>query len=187
MRLAYTALVMITFAVGLQAQTYVVTPYGLRDADNLDKSYVVIDVEGKSAQELYDRAREYIIRTFKNPDLVEKGAIDNEYLRYNTYADGVTTIPIPLNNLVYGASYSVELAFKDGKVKHEVILLELDSDGNTLGFQPQRLAMGWWLYSKKGKLKLPKNKAEIEAYFESIVADLAAYLRGTSETDDDDW
>ena len=66
-------------------QKLTVTANGLRDENNIDKMYLVIDVEGRSAKQLYDNTYKYIIKTYKNPDNVIKGKIEGEYLKYNTH------------------------------------------------------------------------------------------------------
>ena len=56
-------------------QKFSVTPNGLRDEKSIEKSYLVINAEGKNARQLYDNALKYITKTYKNPDYVIKGKL----------------------------------------------------------------------------------------------------------------
>ena len=157
----------IIFFFNLQSygQRLVVTPDGLRDSNNIEQSYVVIEIEGKSAKLLFENAKKYIIQTYKNPDFVQKGAIDNEYIKFETYVPCITIINLGLSKLKYDAKYVTELYFKDGKVKYEIISLEIETDGVPLNFTPKGALGGWYIYNKKGILKQENSKQEIEIYF----------------------
>jgi len=45
-------------------QTFVLTPNGLRDSLNLENNYVVVNIEGKTAKQLYDNSMKYISKNF---------------------------------------------------------------------------------------------------------------------------
>ena len=78
-------LTMIAFCTLSYAQSLVVTPNGLRDSTDTEKTFVVINVEGKTAKELYDNAIKYINRNYKSPDDVIKGKIEGEINFYFTF------------------------------------------------------------------------------------------------------
>jgi len=47
------------------SQKLTVTPSGLRDANDSEKTFVVINAEGKTSKQLYDNALKYINKTIK--------------------------------------------------------------------------------------------------------------------------
>ena len=167
-------------------QRLILTPEGLRDSSNIEKSYVVIEIEGKSAKQLFDNSKRYIIQTYKNPDLVQKWTIENEYIKFDTYVPLFTTINLGLSKLKYDARYVTELSFKDGKVKYEIINLEMKTDGVPLNLTPKGALGGWSIYNKKGILKLDNAKQEIETYFNEQIKSLTSYLKGTTK-ENEDW
>ena len=67
------------FSISLFSQELTVTPDGLRDASNNDKSYVVINTPDKTAEQNYNNVLKYINKTYKNPKEVIKGDISFEY------------------------------------------------------------------------------------------------------------
>lgn len=178
-------IVAIASAVSACAQRYEVTKDGLRDATSAEKSYLVLEAPGKTAEQLFKSAQKYIIQTFKNPDYVKKGDIDGEYLRFDTYTDRITMIKTNLVKLIYSGEYSVELGFKDGKVKYEVINLKIETDGTPLNWQKQGMLDGWWIFGKRGEVDQPTTKKEIEDYFASRVIELKQFLLATNVAEDD--
>ena len=95
-----------------------VTPKGLKDSVDNEKSFVVIQAEGKTAKQLYDNALKYINKTYKSADDVIKGKTDGEYLKFITYAPSFMTLKNGFANVPFHAKYTIELNFKDGKVKY---------------------------------------------------------------------
>ncbi len=181
---------MATFAICLFAtfqlfgQKFIVTPEGLRDSSNIEKSYVVIEIEGKSAKQLFDNAKRYIIQTYKNPDVVQKGTIENEYIKFKTYIPYIASINTGLSKLKYDANYFTEIYFKDGKVKLEVVNLEIMTAGVPLNFKPKGALGGWSIFNNKGELKQETAKSEIENYFSVLINSLSSYLKGTQDSKD---
>lgn len=186
----FNKLRMATFAICLFAtfqlfgQKFIVTPEGLRDSSNIEKSYVVIEIEGKSAKQLFDNAKRYIIQTYKNPDVVQKGTIENEYIKFKTYIPYIASINTGLSKLKYDANYFTEIYFKDGKVKLEVVNLEIMTAGVPLNFKPKGALGGWSIFNNKGELKQETAKSEIENYFSVLINSLSSYLKGTQDSKD---
>lgn len=176
----------IALFINLQSygQKLIVTPDGLRNSDNTEQSYVVIEIEGKSAKQLFDNAKKCIIQTYKNPDLVQKGTIENEYIKFDTYVPYIASINAGLSEIKYDAKYVTELNFKDGKVKYEIINLEIMTNGAPLNFTPQGAFGGWYIYNKKGVLKQESTKQEIETYFNEQIKNLTAYLKGETNNNE---
>ena len=176
----------VTLFINVQSygQKLTVTPDGLRNSDNTEQSYVVIEIEGKSAKQLFDNTKKYIIKTFKNPDFVQKGTIENEYIKFKTYTPYIASIHAGLSKLKYDAEYFTVLHFKDGKVKYEIINLVIMTNGAPLDFTPQGLLGGWYIFNKKGVLKQESTKQEIDTYFNKQIKNLSSYLKGEANNDE---
>ncbi len=162
-----------------------VTPNGLRDLNDNEKTFVVINAEGKSAKQLYDNALKYINKNYKSPDDVVKGKTDGEYLKFITHVDNFLVVinsgaKIPIN-----ADYTIELNFKDGKAKFEVIALDMyaQNGGYKVIFTGGAFD-GYPIYNKKGILKRPDTKTEIESYFNQQISSITDFL---IEKNDDNW
>jgi hypothetical protein len=105
-----------------------VTTNGLRDSLDTEKTYLVINCEGKSAKELYDNAIKYINQNYKTPKEVIKGQIESEYLSFETHSPSVISFRRSGGHPTYDANYKTELYFKEGKVKYEIQNIEMISD-----------------------------------------------------------
>lgn len=163
-------------------QKLVVTPTGLRDANDLEKTFVVINAEGKTSKELYDNALKYINKNYKSPDDVIKGKTDGEYLKFITYAPNFITIKNSFVKTPFNAKYTTELSFKDGKVKYEVISIEIENDAKAiLSFTGS--GINFFIYNKKGELKREDAKISIEDYFNLNVATVSDFLQGKNSND----
>jgi len=163
-------------------QSYVVTPNGLRDSSDIEKPYLVILCEGKTAKELFDNAIKYIQQTYKNPQEVIKGQIEAEYLSFDTYCSECISFKRGALNPKFNATYRTELSFKDGKVKYEISNLEMESDGNRLLFTGNFVSMG--IYDQKGGLRQEHGKIVIENYFNGHILIISNFLNGNKVIDE---
>jgi hypothetical protein len=160
-------------SVSVYSQKYIVTPTGLKDESNIEKSFVVINVEGKTTKQLYDNAIKYVNVTYKNPNIVIKGKIDNEYLSFVTHSEfwvenGFAKAPFDMD-------YLTELTFKDGKVKYEITELVMkNSAGYLLTFTGS--GINFFIYNKNGDLKKPKTKDYLETYFNMAIPKIKDYF-----------
>ena len=179
---------MIIFCSLSYGQSFVVTPLGLRDAKDLEKTYVVITVDSMTAKQLYDNAIKYINVNYKNPDYVIKGKTVNEFLKFDTR--GINICLLGKSFLVDG-KYTTQLYFKDGKIKYEIIDLEMYStDRYGSGGSPLRFISSTWfkgIYNKEGILKEERGKGMIETYFNSELDVITKFLKGKNEIDNKNW
>ena len=166
-------LAFITTSLFSFGQKYVVTPTGLKDEANIEKSFVVITAEGKSAKQLFDNAVKYVNVTYKNPNVVIKGKIDGEYLSFITHSEfyvenGFAKAPFDMN-------YLTELTFKDGKVKYEISELVMK---NSAGYELLFTGGGinFFIYNKSGEVKKPKTKEYLDTYFNVAIPRVKDYL-----------
>lgn len=176
-------LIFFGFYVTSYAQQFVVTPGGLKDASNKENSFLVINIKGLSAKELYDKSLEYIIKTYQNPDKVIKGKLDGEYLRYDTYVPNLLYIRNAGFKQFFSASFSVVLNFKDGKIKYEITELEIKHVDTNSKLYFEAGGINWYIYNKN-LLKRPEAKADVEIFFNALVKTFLIYLNGESNSND---
>jgi len=170
----------------MYGQKLVVTPNGFRNSDDLEKNYVIIPVEGKSANELYSTALKYIQKTYKNPELVIKGNIENEYLKFDTHAKDFIVVKNSFLKTPFSADYTCELSFKDGKVKFEIVSIEIYEKGKFhLFFKGQGALSGYYVYNNKDELKRQDAKDQLESYFNSQLLIISEYLK--NKVIEDKW
>jgi len=180
-------LFLIVFVLNGFTQSLSVTPDGLKNRDDVSKSFVVINVEGLNSQALYDNALKYINKTYKNPDKVIKGNIKGEYLSFVTHVSDFLVYNNSGAKIPISANYRTELHFKDNKVKFEIIELEMPGPSPSYEVIFSGGAMqGYIIYNKKGVLKKEETKNNIETYFNSYIEDLENDLKGIN-SESEEW
>ncbi len=167
-------------------QKLIVTPSGLKDTTDIEKTFVVISAEGKTAKQLFDNALKYVNKNYKSPDDVIKGKTEAEYLKLVTHVENFLVVKNSGAKIPIDADYTYELNFKDGKVKFEIIALSMYAKvgGYKVLFSGGAFD-GYPIYNKKGELKRPDAKSEIESYFNSQITTLSSFLQGKNM--DDKW
>ncbi len=166
------------------AQKIIVTTSGIKDLDNAEKTYVVINADGKTAKELYENALKYVNKTYKSPDDVIKGKTEYEYLKIITHVENFLIVNNSGAKISIDADYTYELSFKDGKVKFEIINLIMSAkNGGYKVLFTGGLFDGYPIYNKKGDLKRPETKSDIENYFNSQILKISDFLQGKNEED----
>lgn len=168
------------------SQHYEVTQNGLRNKEDLEKTFLILEASGKTANELYSNAIKYINENYSNPDKVIKGRTENEYLRFDTYVNPFGTVKNSGVTLTTNAKYSIELRFKDDRVRFEITQLEITVDGNHHVTYSGSIWSGYPIYNNKGEVRLPETKQQIEMYFNSKILGLSNYLKDT-KTQDNEW
>jgi hypothetical protein len=167
------------------SQRIIVTPLGLRDSSDVNNNYCIIEVKGKASLQLFNNAVSYVELNYKKPKKAIKTRVEGELLivetRFSKFIDyGFGKIPIR-------ARYSTELRFKDGKVRYEIVSLEMRSSNSTeLLFQGSQFE-NLIIYKKNGELFDAGAKAEIERYFDSKIKLLALALGGDKTKGKNDW
>lgn len=166
----------------LNAQKLLVTPEGLKDSLNIDKNYVIINVEGKTAKELYENVINYINVTYKNPKEVLKGNIENEFVSFETF---VANFPLTKNGYAkmnIGTNYLTTLSFKDGKIKYEISDIKMKAvDSKYEVLFTGGAFSGYPIYNKSGELKREETKEDIEKYFNNNIKNIFDYISGKSK------
>jgi len=168
---------------------YTLTPDGLRDSNDLTKDYVVIQADGKSAKEIYLAAKNFINQTSKYPTKAIKADTDGEYIRYSIFVLEIASFRKMGIKLAYKGLIEIEMRFKDGRLRYNILDLQMltkDEDahllisGNKMG--------NWAIFDKKsGKVSLKDPKDQIESFFNNMLAELEKFVNEGDATVGDDW
>ncbi|ELM3651202.1 DUF4468 domain-containing protein [Flavobacterium psychrophilum] len=123
-------LALITRLNGLSQETeFKLTKDGFTD-------FVVTPVE-KTQIEMYKKTLDWVSVTFQNPKEVIKAQIENDYIRIEGSIPTLLCKEILLSTICDNAKYQIEISFKQGKYKFDVI----EINGFTL---PSEYTHGGW-------------------------------------------
>lgn len=87
--------------------------------------YVVTKVDStKTQSELYKKSLEWVQVTYNNPKEVIKAQIENDYIRIEGVSKNAICMKALGMNTCSSARYQIEITFKDGKYKFDVISVE---------------------------------------------------------------
>ncbi|MDN3665604.1 hypothetical protein ACFFU1_16625 [Algibacter miyuki] len=170
-------------------QEFTVTPEGLKNKENIEKNYIVLDVKDKKASELYQKSRQFVNVKYKNPEKVIKGKIENEYLRFETFSQDLLVHTTKRGSKTFiNATYYTELRFKEGKVKFEITSIDMKSTAYStkLYFSGGGNGKTFRIYNEKnGKLFREQIKIALENYFNNHVSDYLDFLNKKKK--EEDW
>lgn len=168
------------------SQEFEVTQDGIKDKSNINNNFLVIEAENYSANRLYQNALKFIIETYKNPDYVIKGKIENEYIRFESNNNFSMSFNNKIGRMTATIGYAVELRFKDGKVRYEIISLKMPvAEPRNLTFKGS-IWSGYPIFNDKGEVRLPEAKEKLENHLNELVSLLKSFLLET-ETKQDKW
>lgn len=149
--------------------------------------FVITQIPGKSASEIYIKVNEWLQKNYKNPDYVLKGAVVDDYVRFEGVSNEVIA-QNPDNKLIFltlgKLKYEIEIYVKDGRYKFSVISLQhyvsnfgwgtLDQTGN--------------IYNKKGELKGPyKQLVNLPPFFNGLNNSLKDYIINGTDSRSEEW
>ncbi len=165
--------------IGLHSfgQRWVVTPQGLRDANDTTKKYIIIRTGNLSAKNLYDRALKYIDLNNADSAKVIRNKWDSVDLIFDTYVPLLLIYDDLFGRFPIEAEYATELRFYQGMVRYEIISLnmkEADSDHQLL--IRGKYLQAFIVYKSNGKLYKPQTKSEIENYFNLQAGMISVFL-----------
>jgi hypothetical protein len=86
--------------------------------------FVITEVPNKNQSELYKKALDWVAVTYNNPKEVIKAQIENDYIRIEGIKSSAICTKILLTTECDDTKYQIEISFKDGKYKFDVISIE---------------------------------------------------------------
>lgn len=149
--------------------------------------FVITQIPGKSASEIYIKVNEWLQKNYKNPDYVLKGTVVDDYVRFEGVSNEVIA-QNPDNKLIFltlgKLKYEIEIYVKDARYKFSVISLQhyvstfgwgaLDQTGN--------------IYNKKGELKgAYKQLVNLPPFFNGLNNSLKDYIMNSSISKSENW
>ena len=87
--------------------------------------FVITEVPNKIQTELYKKTLDWISMNYNNPKEVIKAQIENDYIRIEGLKSSALCMKILLSNMCDDAKYQIEIYFKDGKYKFDVISVKI--------------------------------------------------------------
>ena len=115
--------------------------------------YIVTECKGKTQSEIYRKTLNWISVIYNTPSAVLKGNIENEYIRI----EGSSKDMFALNFFgkdFCSATYQIEISFKDGKYKFDIIELKYFNEEAFPGptWKEFNLNNASIYYSKRGRI-----------------------------------
>lgn len=159
------------------SQTFEINIQGLRDKDNLEKDYLVINLPNKTAKEFYTNAYKYIQINYKNPDLVIKGNVKDDFISFETYEAKAVEVKIRKWTFRVDIRYTTNLSFKDGRFKYQITDLKMKYSAGK-AFIKSNKNSGIYVYDKKDRLRSEDFKIKLEDYFNANVELIKKSLSG---------
>ena len=148
MRTLIIALLLPLLSIGQDSFTY--------DQDGLNPKDLVVQVNGINQNGLYEKTLAWIKDSYQDPDEVIKATTENQKIRIEGYQDNLICVSALGSTTCYGASYNIEVSFKDGRYKFEPISINyrLPPSQYSSGMNVQvDFTDGSGYYNKKGKLR----------------------------------
>lgn len=158
---------------------------------NEGNSFVVIEYEGKTAQELFNLVKANVLTLYNNPQHVlneiEPSNITIRALSdklYSTYKLGAAFVE-------YRAMYTLVFQFKDGRIRINAPLVDrqLDVTATAVPIPKTFVSLIDDWFDKDGNVKKKKKDsvAKIEMMFNYPINYLLGNLQQKTSTENDDW
>lgn len=178
-------------AISINAQ-FKATETGLVSASD-NKDYYVVEVQNKSASELYNSVNSFVVSSFKNPDAVAN-RIEGEMINiHGSYPNAFSVkkalgLSSPVN-----LDMNLIVRFKDGRIRFDSPTINRMYIPGTLNAKDMDYVfsggMGKFvgetsLFDKKGKPKDKKMIEGLETFINALVNSIVDTAKGSS---DDNW
>lgn len=137
---------------------------------------VVLSFENTDAATLYQKTLEFVNQTYRNPDAVLVGTVENKSVRIRAIAPELLIVPA-VGRYYYDAHYTVLFEFKDGKVRVTPTLQRFSRPGSyDVSLSDLFKKDG----SRRGRYE--ESFERIEKYFNKL---LESYQQSIKQTGDD--
>lgn len=186
--------ILLLFMLAISATSYAqfkASPNGIVSEDG--KGYYVVEFEGVSSEELYNRVEKFIISAYRNPNAVASKQ-PNEMINLHSYSENAFPIRTILGVKHYAnVDMNIVFRFKDGKIRIDTPSINnmschtlQNSDGvifcGTKFFTDNTV----YLYDKKGKVKNKKVIELLNSWLNLQITYIVASIR-ESKSVEDNW
>lgn len=171
------------------AQYFTLTPEGWKNAEDNTLDYVVVPMEGTQA-ELFQKAKTAVTATYKSAKDV-MSFNEPDIITVNGYTDCIFIKRMGMR-FDFGMRYTMQILFKDGKIRFNVpdaYEAELKGKPGFISLRPGSTGfMGntEYVFDKNGKLKKKDQKQQVEDYFNGLVQTIIDKMKNGA-SNDDDW
>lgn len=145
---------------------------------------IVVEVDGMTASELYEKSINYVKETYKNPDEVLKAEIKDEKIRFIGFAEEAWFYKAMGIKTFYHMDYSVEISFKDNKYKFEFMV------GDFYTTKHAKTVFNYnSFFNKQGEIKKAYTDAppSMEETINALALSHYNYVTGKTAKVADDW
>ena len=149
----------------------------------------IIEIPDKNQTELYESTINWLNETYINPDEVIKGKVENEYIRWTGTGGCLALFDGLLGAVCYEMRYTIEVRFKEGRLRWEFIELEIYTP-------PSQYIKGGWS-SWDGRFRVANYKGKYNKDISNGASKYRSYMNDTAKnykeyllkgnTADDDW
>lgn len=154
------------------------TPNGVATEDG--KEFYVVEIEGKTASELYKSALGYILSNFKNPDVVSN-KLENEMINlHGVYTDRYR-VDKTLGIVVYAhVDMNLIMYFKDGKVRFDIPIIHsmrCGGKGAEVYFGGSSFIGSITMFKKNGSIRNKKAVEGFNKFINEVVNDIVDSMK----------
>lgn len=155
--------------------------------------YVVIDCDSLSNETIFWKSIDWINKTYKNPNETIKSQVIGEYIILEGIAPSLCKMKVLGSLFLEDVRYRIEISFKNGRYKLDVVSLESYSRGS------QYTPPGWYdmkideirkyYYKENGQIQ-PRFKSyevDIPKYFNELNQNLKGYILNSDNSKQNDW
>lgn len=145
--------------------------------------YVVMNVNGVTGQDLFNKTINWVKTNWQNPDKVLKMTMPNEKIRIEGFEQGL--LAINKDKYPISCGYTIEISFKDNKLKFDVVSILSAPQGVPTGYNYREYPN--FKTDEKTVKHWGNSAVRIENYFNNLVKSLSTYISGGGSTTKDDW
>jgi len=153
----------------------------------LSPDYVIIERDSASADFLYGNCMRWINETFENPEKMIKEKVKGRQIKLSGFFKEFTSYEYQEKILKFDARYTIEISFKEGRLRFEPVDFEALGSGQEvpmIGLHSTKND----LYHENGEVvdMYSNIPADVAKVFNHFLNDLRAY-EFEDLSDDDDW
>ena len=172
------------------AQSFTLTPQGFVNADDNEKTYVVVEMPGTQA-ELYAKAKTAVTSMWNSP----KDAMSYDepnIIVVNGYSQNAAHFKKWGRDNVFGMEYRLQIQFKDGRIRIDapaIGRLDYANGQGTMLIEAGDNSTSQHItraFEKNGKVRFPDFNKNVEDYFNGLVATLIDKMKN-GVSNDEDW
>lgn len=163
------------WATDVYSQEFTLTNTGFVNMHD-GKSYYVANVDGMSKQQLYAKARSYLMTIYNSPKEVMSEVEDEQIVINAITPNYIVVVFNPAQSNMWHFRYSMKINFRDNQIRIEPQFVALDNfdTGSTVEL--------YQLFNKKGEVKKQKAVDFVNSSMNRMVADFM-----TGVLAEDEW